>query len=163
VSASLTTDAICARELSWKLDLMLATIPYVFQDIYHFETQYTGLAYLGRKSMMIIRIFVLYIANIHISRCWHVCMLYPLRSHIIALIYAQIALGFMVKFNDKTVIRLKEKNGGKFERECPHLCITYKADIFQPRCASQTQFIAHHLYLPHSSYTPGPRVHPYTG
>jgi hypothetical protein len=31
------------------LDLMLATIPYVFQDIYHFETQYTGLAYLGRK------------------------------------------------------------------------------------------------------------------
>lgn len=29
------------------VDLMLATIPSVFQDIYHFEVQYTGLAYLG--------------------------------------------------------------------------------------------------------------------
>ena len=38
------------READVTLDLMLATIPNVFQDIYHFETQYTGLAYLGRKS-----------------------------------------------------------------------------------------------------------------
>lgn len=30
---------------------MFTTIPSVFQDIYHFETQYTGLAYLGRKSL----------------------------------------------------------------------------------------------------------------
>lgn len=37
-------------ETDWIIDLMLATIPSVFQDIYHFETQYTGLAYLGRKS-----------------------------------------------------------------------------------------------------------------
>lgn len=37
-------------ETDWVVDLMLATIPNVFQDIYHFETQYTGLAYLGRKS-----------------------------------------------------------------------------------------------------------------
>lgn len=28
---------------------MFTTIPMVFQDIYHFQTQYTGLAYIGRK------------------------------------------------------------------------------------------------------------------
>lgn len=33
------------------IDLMLATIPSVFQDIYHFEVQYTGLAYLGCKFL----------------------------------------------------------------------------------------------------------------
>lgn len=33
---------------------MFTTIPSVFQDIYHFETQYTGLAYLGRKSPFLV-------------------------------------------------------------------------------------------------------------
>lgn len=28
---------------------MFTTIPNVFQDLYHFELQYTGLAYLGCK------------------------------------------------------------------------------------------------------------------
>lgn len=29
----------------------------------------------------------------------------------------QTALGFMVKYNDKKVIKLRDENGGKFERE----------------------------------------------
>jgi hypothetical protein len=51
---------------------MLATIPYVFQDIYHFETQYTGLAYLGRKSMLFTFALHKIVANINFSWCWHV-------------------------------------------------------------------------------------------
>ena len=30
-------------------DLLFTTIPDVFQDIYGFSIQYTGLAYIGRK------------------------------------------------------------------------------------------------------------------
>lgn len=37
------------------VDLMLATIPSVFQDIYHFEVQYTGLAYIGCRFTHIVR------------------------------------------------------------------------------------------------------------
>jgi hypothetical protein len=29
----------------------------------------------------------------------------------------QTAIGFMVKYNDKKVIKLRDENGGKFERE----------------------------------------------
>ncbi|OAK98192.1 MFS general substrate transporter [Phaeosphaeriaceae sp. SRC1lsM3a] len=77
------------------LYLMLATIPSVFQDIYHFEVQYTGLAYLG-------------------------------------LGFGQFtALGFMVKYNDKKVIKLRDENGGKFEPEM-RLANTIYAAPFVP-------------------------------
>ncbi|KAH7392747.1 putative MFS multidrug transporter [Pyrenochaeta sp. MPI-SDFR-AT-0127] len=63
------------------LYLMFTTIPDVFQDIYHFEIQYTGLAYLGLGIGMF------------------------------------IALAFMMRYNDNTVLFLREKNGGVFEPE----------------------------------------------
>ncbi|KAJ4369036.1 hypothetical protein N0V83_006118 [Neocucurbitaria cava] len=66
------------------LYLMFTTIPMVFQDIYHFQTQYTGLAYIGLGVGMF------------------------------------TALPLMMKFNDKTVVRLREKNGGIFERTYNH-------------------------------------------
>ncbi|KAJ4297846.1 hypothetical protein N0V90_005742 [Kalmusia sp. IMI 367209] len=63
------------------LYLLITTIPDVFQNTYHFETQYTGLAYLGLGVGMF------------------------------------MALGPVVKFNDRTVMRLRSKNGGIFEPE----------------------------------------------
>lgn len=35
--------------------------------------------------------------------------------------YFQVGIAVMVKYNDKTVMRLKEKRGGKFERTSPSL------------------------------------------
>ncbi|KAH7075605.1 putative MFS multidrug transporter [Paraphoma chrysanthemicola] len=61
--------------------LMLTTIPDVFQTIYNFEIQYTGLAYIGLGLGLF------------------------------------ISLGFILKTNDKMVVRLREENGGIFEPE----------------------------------------------
>jgi hypothetical protein len=51
-----------------------------------------------------------------VSWSWHVCEYWQsLRTHLVAY-SCQIALGFMVKFNDGTVARLRRKNGDIFER-----------------------------------------------
>lgn len=63
------------------LYLLFTTIPDVFQNTYYFETQYTGLAYLGLGLGMF------------------------------------IALGLVVKFNDRTVLAMRNRNGGVFEPE----------------------------------------------
>ncbi|KAF2257018.1 putative MFS multidrug transporter [Trematosphaeria pertusa] len=63
------------------LYLLFTTIPDVFQNTYHFDLQYTGLAYIGLGLGMF------------------------------------IALGLIMKYNDRTVVRMREKNNGVFEPE----------------------------------------------
>jgi hypothetical protein len=69
----------------------------------------------------------------------------------------------MVKFNDKTVMRLQDMNGGKFERKYNRPHNDQEIDFQQRRCVLQTQSIAPHSYPPHSSSVHGLHAHLYIG
>lgn len=76
----------------------------------------------------------------------------------------QTAIGFMVKYNDKKVIKLRDENGGKFEREfCAFHPDRYLLTTSKLRCASLTQSTLRPSCLSRFFGMDGLLAHPFIG